>query len=841
MSCKKYSILIVLVILVVAGSITMSAQIERPLTWQEDLAYLANASSVAPSDARATLNNIRAEVENWLKLHPDSKIKLPPPLAQTASAEQTRDQIKKLRETVTSILRQDPNRPFHLGSTEVNVTARTSQLSPIADSIDQTEIIKRNDVNVAKAMEDLPGVSIEHTYGGRNQSEIWVHGFNYLQVPLYLDGIPMYVPYDGTMDFKRLLTSDIAEVQVAKGFSSSLMGPNAVGGAINVVTKEPQKKLEGEALMGGMSGSGLQSSLRLGTRWQHYFAQASIDWLQSDYVPLSGNFVTTPNLQPNDHLNHSSSQDAKYSGRLGWTPRAQDEYVFSYINQKANEGIPSSTGNDPLPGNLCYGVNATVANCYSKGMPYRAWGFWDKTSYYFHSNTGIGERSSLKTRVFYDQYPNLMLFYNKAPYTAANLSTGNSMYDDHSDGFSTEFNTRLLPRNNLSGSFLFKDDSHKEVPQAPYSSPLPAIDLSERQQVTSIGLQDVVSITSHLVGTVGFSADHLNGLRAASSNATLPANVNYAFIAPVCPTNTDPNNFSACTPHVWAYNPQVSFVYSLKGSGKLFAAFAEKSRFPALKDMFSYKMNQGLPNPELKPEHSQNWVLGYSRAFAARTVAQIEFFRSNLHDAIESVNVPSPTNQCPKNSLTDNCSVNENASKEVHEGVEFTLRTTPLSHLTLDGNYTYLDKQISGYTFKGQPEVNPPCGGGYIALRNGQTTTLANNTCLTAVDIPKHKAVVSAALRLPHESMLTAGVRYESGTKEIDSFTAANKNNYYAVMPMSNFATVDLGGTVQLYKGTSLQLGVKNLLDRNYFYVLDYPEEGRNWYLNLRYQFGRSE
>ena len=60
-----------------------------------------------------------------------------------------------------------------------------------------------------------------------------------------------------------------------------------------------------------------------------------------------------------------------------------------------------------------------------------------------------------------------------------------------------------------------------------------------------------------------------------------------------------------------------------------------------------------------------------------------------------------------------------------------------------------------------------PCGGGNLALANGTETTAANNTCLTAFDLPKHKAVISGTVRLPHESMLTASVRYESGTKAI--------------------------------------------------------------------------
>ena len=365
----------------------------------------------------------------------------------------------------------------------------------------------------------------------------------------------------------------------------------------------------------------------------------------------------------------------------------------------------------------------------------------------------------------------------------------------------------------------------------PWAGRLTSTLMSDRQQVTSIGLQDVIPITSRFVSTFGFSADHLDGMHAANSS-----NNNLAFIAPLCPTNTNAHNFSGCTPHDWDYNPQVSLTYSFSDSGKLFAAFAEKTRFPALKDMYSYKLNQGLPNPELQPERSQNWSLGYSRAFAARTVAQIELFRSNLHDAIETVNVPSPTNQCPKNSLVNNCSVNENASTEVHQGVEFTVRSTPLPRLTLDASYTYLSKGIGSYTYLGQPIADPPCGGGYLAVGNGQKTTLPNSTCLAPTDVPKHKAVVSAILRLPREAMLTSSVRYESGTKAQDSFSLSG-NNYYEIVPMSNFATVDVGGSFPFYKGASVQAGVKNLFDRNYYYIPDYPEEGRNWYVNLRYRF----
>jgi iron complex outermembrane receptor protein len=805
------------------------AQAEQPQTWAQDIAFMGKLAPAEAAAQQSTILQIRANVELWIKAHPEGKLELAPLPHLPLGADQAVNQVKELNRVVAEIIKLDPTHPFHLGIAQVNVTASISGLMPITDSVDQTEIAKRSITNVAAAMDNLPGVSVEHNYSGRNQEEVYVHGFNYLQVPLYIDGIPMNVPYDGTMDFRRIQTSDIAEIQVDKGFSSALMGPNTVGGAINVVTKEPQKKYEGEMLMGGFSGDGFLSSIRLGSRISHYFAEGSMDWLQNDYVPLSGNFVTNA-LQTNDTLNHSNAQDAKYSGRFGWTPKGENEYVFSYNNQKANEGIPLNTGNDPLTGTGC-GTGATASSCYVKSS-YRSWGYWDKTSYYFHSNTAVGENSSIKVRAFYDQYPNRMLFYTGLPYSSATLNTTKgyiTSYDDHSDGASAEFNTRLVKKNAISGSFLFKDDTHKTIPLYPYATG-PASD-SDRQQTVSIGLQDVVTITAKLTATIGFSADHLDGLRASDDQTY------YAFVSPECASNTDKENFSACTPHLWAYNPQISIAYSFKDSGKLFGGFSQKNRFPGMKEMYSYKLNSGLPNPNLKTEHSQNWEIGYSRVFAKNTSAQVEFFRSDLKDAIESVPVPSASNTCGNSTYT--CTMDENATKEIHEGVELAVRTIPLPRLTFDANYTYLDKKIDGFNLSANLSDDYPCGGGYMLTGTGSNvtyTTIANNTCLTATDVPKHKAVVAGTLRLPREATLNADIRYESGTKAVDDFKKSG-NYYYEIVPMSNFATMGLGGTMPLYKGATLQAGVKNLFDRNYYYVLGYPEEGRNWFVNMRYRF----
>jgi len=60
-----------------------------------------------------------------------------------------------------------------------------------------------------------------------------IRGFDSREVPLFIDGIPVYVPYDGYVDLGRFTTADLAAIQVAKGFSSVAYGANTLGGAIS--------------------------------------------------------------------------------------------------------------------------------------------------------------------------------------------------------------------------------------------------------------------------------------------------------------------------------------------------------------------------------------------------------------------------------------------------------------------------------------------------------------------------------------------------------------------------------------------------------------------------------
>ena len=104
-----------------------------------------------------------------MKMHPDSKIELAAAPPEPWDTEELRKQVALLGEAVDAILKEDPSRPFDMGVTMVSVTAEASPLSPVADTFVRGEIVNRQAVNAATALDYLPGVAMDHA-GSRKRS-----------------------------------------------------------------------------------------------------------------------------------------------------------------------------------------------------------------------------------------------------------------------------------------------------------------------------------------------------------------------------------------------------------------------------------------------------------------------------------------------------------------------------------------------------------------------------------------------------------------------------------------------------------------------------------------------
>jgi iron complex outermembrane recepter protein len=695
---------------------------------------------------------------------------------------------------------QSPSPVFDLGV--VNVTVPGTNLGPIVDTVERVAIEDHDTLTVDRAIEFLPGVSVDHK-APRNQAGISIGGFDTRQVPLYLDGIPAYVPFDGYVDLTRYLTSDVAQIQVAKGYSSPLLGPNVLGGVINVVTRRPQRPLEGEARIGTGAGDLLIAGGHIATRQRRAFLQVSADRLQSNFFPVSGAFAFNA-AQPDRRRVNARQRDGLYRFRVGWTPRAQDSYVFSYSRQRGTAGVPPYAGFAPS----CPAGTAITTQCVTP--KYWKWPEWNTDSYYVNSSTAVGA-ASMQLRAFYARYANTLDMFDDGSYNTmnANASSGSTRNRDHTLGLSGEFDTHTVARNAFGASFFIKEDTHVEQATT-YSTTNIATTTpaqTDRDQQSSFGVHDAYRLTDGIRATAGFSADRLNGLEAQDLNADRASVVPFQVPGLCAATGS---NFGACTNHVWTYNPVASISFAGERTGSLVVAYAHKSRFPTIKDRYSYKAGRAVPNPLLRPERAQTWTVGYSRAFALRTVAQIDAFRSDVRDEIENIFFLSPL--CPGpirgggsggsgggRAPAGSCQQAVNVGTERHEGVTIAVRTIPHARVTLDGHYSFLHRNISG-----APGV-------------------------FATGTPTHKAVANATVLLPREATAVLSARNQ------DSILAMSDNGL--PLPAASFTVLDISGQLALRRGLRVEAGVKNLLDRNYYYWEGFPEAGRSGYLSLRFVF----
>ena len=80
---------------------------------------------------------------------------------------------------------------------------------------------------------------------------------------ILLDGVPLNKTAGGTVNWHLLTPEEIERIEVVKGPGSALYGNNAMGGVINIITKKPNKKLEGSAGLGYGSYNTIRSQIGL--------------------------------------------------------------------------------------------------------------------------------------------------------------------------------------------------------------------------------------------------------------------------------------------------------------------------------------------------------------------------------------------------------------------------------------------------------------------------------------------------------------------------------------------------------------------------------------------------
>ena len=93
--------------------------------------------------------------------------------------------------------------------------------------------------NLAESLAFQPGLRVENTCGNCGVVQLRINGLDGQYSQILLDSSPIFSSLASVYGLEQLPVAMIERVEVIRGGGSALFGSNAIGGVVNIITKEP--------------------------------------------------------------------------------------------------------------------------------------------------------------------------------------------------------------------------------------------------------------------------------------------------------------------------------------------------------------------------------------------------------------------------------------------------------------------------------------------------------------------------------------------------------------------------------------------------------------------------
>jgi vitamin B12 transporter len=204
--------------------------------------------------------------------------------------------------------------------------------SPASVSVITSEDLEQKQIErVSDALREVPGLSVVQTGTAGQLTSVFMRGLPSQDMQVLLNGIPINQGLAGQFDFANLMTDDIDRIEVVRGPQSTLYGPRALAGVIQIFTKRgegpPTITLNGEA--------GSYDTFH--------------EWLQSDGkidnfdYSVGASRLDTDNARPNNNYRNTAG-----IADVGWSPNEQLRIGGLFAYSVSDTGNPNTIF-DPRP------------------------------------------------------------------------------------------------------------------------------------------------------------------------------------------------------------------------------------------------------------------------------------------------------------------------------------------------------------------------------------------------------------------------------------------------------------------------------------------------------------
>jgi iron complex outermembrane receptor protein len=476
---------------------------------------------------------------------------------------------------------QDTLKNYNLG--EIVVTSQQNNLvksSSIID-IDLSSIENKDGNDITDALNSTPGMYITTT--SKNESRIYMRGYDQRQVAVFLDGVPIYDSYSGLVDLSNLPKNSFKKITVSKGMPSLAYGANSMGGTINFITKD---RLDKMASINVETGTVHSTSVGVNGNLGRLFYNINGGYSKSDGFNLA-EFRDDFNNEDGGKRDNSDFENLGGMLKLGIEDFYNFDLAYSLMIVNNEKGVPTDV--------------------YTKRPRYWRYTAWNKSINNFMFSSVMNNNISIKGNFYYETYKNILNSYDDNSFATQEMNYAfQSTYDDHSYGVNLlgDFNVFNVGFSRF--SFSWRKDVHKE--EGNFNQGFSRYEAS----LLSAGLEQDLSFTQNLVGALGIGYDLLTPIFADQNNLR---------------ENSSSLNLFA------------GLSYKLSEEVKIHLNTSKKNRFPTLKEFYSETIGRDVANPDLDIEKSINSELGIKLKVRKNALLDANVFYSSINDLIQSVSL----------------------------------------------------------------------------------------------------------------------------------------------------------------------------------------------------------
>ena len=321
---------------------------------------------------------------------------------------------------------------------EILVVGQAPKEQPISTvtKIDYTRLEQNKPLDLSEAIRYAPGVNV--TYGNKYEFTLKLRGMDSRRIALLLDGVPSYEPYYGSFDLKTVSAAGIDSLQITKGPSSVLYGPNTLAGIVNVITRRPSADpyltLTGSSafLPSLIEGERKTRSAVLdsGFQWNKFGFAGNLTYQDSTGFSY-------PDVSTGEKISWQNTDYSRFNlnAKVYYTPSSNTEIMVNGGIYTSDYGLPPAVGVQKP----------------------RYWHFknWDRYTLNAGGFTSLGKDSTLRFRAFYVNYKNTLDQYKDKLMTIRQFE---STFDNSVYGAFALADFRLASWNNLKVSLNFQKD-----------------------------------------------------------------------------------------------------------------------------------------------------------------------------------------------------------------------------------------------------------------------------------------------------------------------------------------------------------------------------------------------